>query len=83
MNEAQEQELIKVLLKVRAEGKRLLYRDVGVYECLKQIISIGNGPPPSKWDVPEPSLCAYFEDGQYVALYNCGMSDFGIFEQLK
>ena len=83
MNEAQEQELIKIFLKVRAEGKRLLYRDVGVYECVRQIVSIGNGPPPNQWDIPEPSLCAYFEDGQYVALYNCSISDFGIFEQLK
>jgi hypothetical protein len=83
MNEEQEQTLLKVLIKAKREDKNLCYKDY--YDCgkIRKIVAIGEGPTPKDGDEPEPGLCAYFNDGTYVALYNCDMSDFGIFEQLK
>lgn len=80
MNEVQEKELIKIFAKAKAEGKLIIYfgcRDIGI------VTYIGDGPKVEAGDVPEPSLCAYLEQGKYVALYGCDMSDFGILERLK
>lgn len=80
MNEVQEQTLVNVFMIARKEGKRLCYE---AYGAMREIVAIGSGPKPQEGDEPEPSLCAYFEDGTYVALYNCDMDDFGIMEGIK
>lgn len=80
MDEVQEQTLVRYFHKAKAELKKLMYLYDG--EC-KEIVAIETGPTPQEGDVPEPSLCAYFQDGTYVALYNCDMTDFVIVERLK
>lgn len=80
MNDAQEKSLVNVFITARKEGKRLCYETCG---AMREILAIGFGPKPKDGDEPEPSLCAYFNDGTYAALYNCDYSDFGIIERLK
>ena len=44
----------------------------------RKIIKIGKGPNVDPCDEPEPSECAYFSNGEYVALYNCEPYQFKI-----
>ncbi len=41
---------------------------------IRDIISIGNPPIETDGDEPEPSECAYFSNGDYIALYNVELS---------
>lgn len=43
-----------------------------------EAIVVKSVQPPPKEEDPEPSECAFFHTGNYVALYNCSLRDFAI-----
>ena len=54
-------------LKTKMLSKKTLW--IPDQKTARQIVRIGNRKD-------EPSSCAYFDNGEYVALYNCDLTDF-------
>jgi hypothetical protein len=63
MNEEEE-----LLLKALVEGGK------GVFWCPEGVTS--RKVTSVRERLSEPGLCAHFQNGEYVALYNCELSDF-------
>ncbi len=77
MSEEEEQYLKKLCI----NGYKLCwFSDMGEAFIVSRV---GNGPPVAEDDVPEPSLCAFFHNGKYAALYHCELEEFKIMSDIK
>lgn len=45
-------------------------------ETARTVVSVGKWRSSDPSIEDEPGLCAYFDGGEYAALYNCEISDF-------
>ncbi len=73
MTPSQQASLAAILLDLRA-GQSLYWAPDD--KTCRKVVHIGEPPPCAPDDEPEPSWCAYFANGEYVALYNVEPGDF-------
>lgn len=66
-----DEEQINQLESLLAQGHKLFWSPDN--STAREVVSIGD--PPQE-EVPEPSRCGYFENGQFVALWNCEIEHF-------
>lgn len=74
MTSSQEASLAALFLDLRVRGHSLYWAPDS--ETCRKVTYIGEPPSCAPDDEPEPSWCAYFEGGEYVALYNVEVGDF-------
>jgi hypothetical protein len=73
MNESEELELQLLVKMASFNGQEVIWNpDGNTGRKIEQVAK--------HWD--EPGLCGYFSGGEYVALYNCSLSDFVISTRL-